>query len=591
MIAPVCSPKPPSPQPQIIHPQPKPSLDFSTRKQGISPTEKHPLPEAFFSPTRSSIAARWARATRVWLWMLVVVCAPSAVYAVNAEEEQSLKRAFRFLGRWLPDSAEPLLQPLLKRYPKEPTLLRAMARLRFLQGRYSEAKQLYEASTPKDALKEDPNYASLLSALKISQNYEYHETKHFRIGFVKGSQEAAIAPYLADALERARTRLGKVFGYYPPDKVRVDLLSEALELAALSPLTEADILRTGTIALCKYNRIMLTSPRSLFKGYRWLDTAVHEFSHLLINRITEGVPIWLHEGLARYAETLWRQDSPAKLGPYSESLLAKALEDEKLVPFEKMHPSMAKLPSQEMAAQAYAQVYTVILYLVHRKGKIAIPQLLQTIHQGAPVPDAVARIAGLPFDDFLEAWKRYMKQQKLRYIAGIMPKKHVIKGHAPQKSKEQKDRERNLWFKPTTAKELGDRHLRLGEMLRRYARYQAALFEYRKAEHYLKDRDPSLQNKMALALFALRRYEEIITTLKPTLALYPSDVTTYVHLGRAYYHLQRLKEARHAFEQAVQINPFHPTIHTYLVRIYQTLGEQALLRQARDIIAILRNNK
>lgn len=532
---------------------------------------------------------RWAWTGLALVWLCFGLFTPHTAHAVNAEEELSLKRAFRFLGRWLPNDAEPLLQPLLKRYPKEPTLQRAMARLRFLQGRYSEAKQLYEASTKKEILKENADYTSLLAALKISSTYQYHESKHFRIGFVKGSQEAAIAPYLADALERARTRLGKLFGYYPPDKIRVDLLSEALELAAMSPLTEADILRTGTIALCKYNRIMLTSPRSLFKGYRWLDTAVHEFTHLLINRITEGVPIWLHEGLARYAETLWRQDNPAKLGPYSESLLAKAFQDDKLVPFEKMHPSMAKLPSQEMAAQAYAQVYTVILYLVHRKGRSALPQLLQTIHQGVPVPDAVGRTAGLSFDDFLGGWKRYMKQQKLRYIAGIMPKKHVIKGHEPKKSKEQKDRERNLWYKPTTAKELGNRHLRLGEMLRRYARYQAALFEYRKAEHYLKDRDPSLQNKMALALFALRRYEEIITTLKPTLTLYPSDVTTYVHLGRAYYHLQRPKESRQAFEQALQINPFHPSIHTYLVRIYQTLGEQALLRQARDILTLLRN--
>ncbi|MCB9640553.1 MAG: tetratricopeptide repeat protein [Myxococcales bacterium] len=509
------------------------------------------------------------------------------VHAVNSYEQENLNKAFRFLARWQPDAAEPLLKPILARYPKDQVLLRTMARLRYLQGRYQDAKKLYEASDTKERLGGDSTYQSLVSTIKITKTYKYLETKHFRIGYPQGSQEAAIAHYLGDALELAYTRLGKIFGYHPPDKVRVDLLSEALELADMSPLTQADIIRTGTIALCKYNRIMLTSPRSLVKGYRWLDTAVHEFTHLLINRVTDGVPIWLHEGLARYGETLWRQDIPSKLSPYSESLLALALKENKLVPFEKMHPSMAKLPSQEMAAQAYAQVYTVILYLVHLKGQSAIKQALQKISKDTKVPVAVGETAGMPFEKFLVAWEGYMREQKLQYIAGLMPKKHIIKGHEPKKSKEQKKRERNLWYKPTTSKELGKRYLRLGEMMRRFGRYQAALFEYRKAQHYLKDRDPGLQNKMALSLMALRKYEEVITTLKPSLRLYPSNVTTFVHLGRAYYHMQHLKEARKAFEEANQINPFHPTIHKYLARIYQSLGQVSLQKRERQIMATL----
>ena len=57
-------------------------------------------------------------------------------------------------------------------------------------------------------------------------------------------------------------------------------------------LTEEEIKTSGTIALCKYNRLMITSPRDLVYGYGWADTVAHELIHLLINRRSRNtVPI------------------------------------------------------------------------------------------------------------------------------------------------------------------------------------------------------------------------------------------------------------------------------------------------------------
>ncbi|SVC79051.1 uncharacterized protein METZ01_LOCUS331905, partial [marine metagenome] len=33
-----------------------------------------------------------------------------------------------------------------------------------------------------------------------------------------------------------------------------------------------DIATSGTVALCKYNRIMIISPGSLVRGYNWMDS-------------------------------------------------------------------------------------------------------------------------------------------------------------------------------------------------------------------------------------------------------------------------------------------------------------------------------
>src|SRR5690606_21850179 len=131
-------------------------------------------------------------------------------------------------------------------------------------------------------------------------------------------------------------------------------------LANVSTLTVQEIETSGTIALCKFNRLMVTSPKALARGYSWLDTLAHELIHLVISEKSKNtVPIWLHEGLAKYSESLWRDGVPGlALDPASENLLASAVKKNDLVTFEQMHPSMAKLPSQEKTALAFAEVFT-----------------------------------------------------------------------------------------------------------------------------------------------------------------------------------------------------------------------------------------
>ena len=45
----------------------------------------------------------------------------------------------------------------------------------------------------------------------------------------------------------------------------------------------------------------------LTTGYDWLDTVSHEYVHLVVSRKSRNtVPIWMHEGLAKYLESRWR---------------------------------------------------------------------------------------------------------------------------------------------------------------------------------------------------------------------------------------------------------------------------------------------
>ena len=71
---------------------------------------------------------------------------------------------------------------------------------------------------------------------------------------------------------------------------------------------------------------MIVSPKALVRGYPWLDTLTHEYTHYIVSRVSRNsVPIWLHEGLAKFEERRWRGPSGGGLPPAMDNLLSQAL--------------------------------------------------------------------------------------------------------------------------------------------------------------------------------------------------------------------------------------------------------------------------
>lgn len=521
--------------------------------------------------------------------MLCLLLTLSSWSPAVAGKSGDLVKAEKALQRWRAYEADKLLKPYLKDTFQSSRFLYTLARTRFFQGRYKEAiTHLKRITSDENKLRLYPLYLAVKAAYKVTKNYRKVQSPHFTILYPPG-MDKVLVPYAIQALEKAYRELGDLYGYRPPTRVRVEFLSTALNLADMSPLTEGDIVRTGTIALCKYNRLMITSPRALYRGYRWLDTLIHEYTHLVINRVVSGIPIWLHEGLARFSETLWRTPKPQKYSPYAETLLARAIKKNKLVPFKKMHPSMAKLPSQEEASLAYAQVFSLIKFFVKQNGRSAIARVLHGVHKGAKIPKAFEAVVRVKFNQYLELWKEDIRQQKLKEYNDIAPEKKVLKGLRPKKKKKKK--EKSFWFRPKAPKELGARFLQLAELLRMRKRYKAALVEYLKAEKYWKNLQPKLQNKIAKTYFLLKKHKHAIPHLKDSLKLHPNRVATYVNLGRAYFALRQYKEAIRNFQVATHINPFHPLIHSHLSVIYRKQGKEKMAHRAQKSLQLIRNGR
>jgi tetratricopeptide (TPR) repeat protein len=126
-------------------------------------------------------------------------------------------------------------------------------------------------------------------------------------------------------------------------------------------------------------------------------------------------------------------------------------------------------------------------------------------------------------------------------------------------------------------------HMRLGDRIRQRGRERAAVAEYRRAL----DKDPYspyLLNKLAGTLISQGQFEPALQHLERARVLEPDYVTTYTHLGRLHVAQQNFAQARLALEEAIQLNPFDPSIHQYLADIYRRLDLQDKARQEQDVL-------
>ena len=501
----------------------------------------------------------------------LLAIAPTA----HAEPSFSVPEVDHLLEEMELEQAEAAIVEYEAEAPLSPDTLYLRSRMLFFVGRYTDALEYVDqalmlSETP-------PRYLSAHRALVAAtveevQGYSEHRTEdgHFVILYQPGRDEVLV-DYAEETLEAAYREIGADFGYFPPEPVRVEFYPRTVSLANVSSLSQEAIETSGTIALCKYNRLMVTSPRSMVRGYGWRDTLSHEYVHLVVQRLTGSrVPIWLHEGLAKFEESRWRGERRG-LPPSNQDLLARRLEADNLITFEQMHPSMALLPSQEDTGTAFAEVYTVVEYLTQEHGIEALRALVWAIHEGEDVDEAIETVTSLRFDRFIDGWERHLREREYRRL----PSDYVDEMQFMPSDAEDDAPDDLAGIEHDEAKDL----MHLGQLLRARNRVEASITEYRKAEALIGSDNPLLQNWMARALLDLDRAEEAVTALGEAAEFYPTFYPTYLHLGEAYLDLERATEALPHLVEAASINPFDPEVHRQLSRAYNALGltEQAEL--------------
>jgi tetratricopeptide (TPR) repeat protein len=494
---------------------------------------------------------------------------PALTWGTRQQEEPETEVANEgevLLERWQAEAARQWAEKRLASEPQNPAWRFLLGEALFDLGRYAEALETFDSLLKVAPHPRIQAYREFVAqTIQSTATLQPIETAHFRI-FLDPDKDAALAPYVADVLEQSYQRLGEIFRFTPTEKMRVDI-----EVS-------------GAIGICKFNKIMLLSPRNLARGYRWTDALSHEYIHYIVVQLSHNrAPIWLHEGIAKYFESAWRLPQGAWLDRRSESLLAHALRHNSFVGFKNMDPSLVKLDTTYQVQLAYAEASSAIDFIVKQRGAeglLGVLQALQQTQEGGAA-EAVARVMDMAFDTFQEQWRQFLVTKQLQEYQGV----HLPRFELKQEGKMPTD-ELQQELQSNTAR----LHARLGDRLRQNGRAPAAAAEYRRAltqDPY----SPYLLNKLASVLMAQGEWQQALPHLQRAQQLSSDDAATYTNMGRLYVALQDHAQARAALLEAVQINPFDPAVHMYLAESYRQLGEADKAQQEQQLFETLQRTQ
>ncbi len=333
---------------------------------------------------------------------------------------------------------------------------------------------------------------------------------------------------------------------------------------------------------------MAVTPRVLPRGYSWLDTLSHEFIHHVVGMKSHNtVPIWLQEGLARFQEGRWRSPEPTPLGAYGGGLLNWALKkpEERLVTFEQMSPLVAKLPSADKTALAFAEVHMAVGFMHAKTGYAGLQKLMTLMRDGQSDRAAVEAVSGMPFARFEIEWRGFAKASALppALSPDDLPSlfDFAMRVSAGRPEAEEEGGASDVRNKRAA------QFVRLGEMMRERQRTQAALVEYTKAVSVLERPDPIVHVKFARLLIDAGKLDEAEKVLLDVRKYHPETLACLLNLGRIYKARNDVERAIAHFTEALRENPFHPEIHAALFELYEARGDTAARERERKAIAIL----
>jgi tetratricopeptide (TPR) repeat protein len=472
--------------------------------------------------------------------------------------------------------------------PGDPLRPWAEALMQFHYGDYEAAfGALPEdaASAPAPGLAWLPT--RILAARETTRDFLERREQNFVYRFAPGA-DAILVDYAIEALEGQRAAMARVVGVAPARPVVIEFFPSVPAFVAASGLPAEWVETTNTVAICKWDRMLVLSPMNMGRGYPWKDTIAHEYVHLVLSRASANrAPIWLQEGSAKVMESWWRKGpKPGRLElePYSETLLAKGRDEGDLIPFADMHPSMAALPSAEAASLAFAEVATAVDFLLGELGEGGYRRIIEQTSLHGDAMRAVDEVMGLGGGGFEKRWLRWLGGQPLRARANIARLDEPLEAGAAGKSDTEDDELDAVLLAHRGMQDL----TRVGDMLRQRGHLRAALVEYQKAAASEPFHSPKLANKQARTLAGLGELDFARDVLEESVALYPEFTPTVTLLSELAMQVGDTASAETHAWQAIGLNPFDPTPHVVLAQVYEAVGRAEEAQREKTVLSVLK---
>jgi hypothetical protein len=343
-----------------------------------------------------------------------------------------------------------------------------------------------------------------------------------------------LTPLIVETVVRARETLTRDLGVSWAKPTRVTVVRDLMSLAAMTGLPLQAAQTTGTVAVAKWGRVTLLSPRASEHGFPWRDTLAHELTHLAVTHASgDRAPLWLQEGIAKREESRWRSPGPFDDRPSPDAVTIRGFELGLALPLDQLGPSIAMLPSPDAAMVAFAEVTSFVRYLAANAGPEALPRLLDAIRH-APDPDTALRDSS---GADLHAWDARWRADLTGRPHEPLPAIYGLGAVTPD------------------LRELRQR-VRLAELLYGRSHPAAALAELDHVSGEAASRDPSLRTLRASVLGALGRKSDGEREVRDPWEVASSFAPWWAIRGRWEREDGDGAHADESFVEAVGISPF-----------------------------------
>ncbi len=207
----------------------------------------------------------------------------------------------------------------------------------------------------------------------------------------------SFAQELMAATQQALARLAEDTGAELEKPIRLYIYASVLDLhgAMIYPHEW-----TGGAAFTRYGTIVIgIAPDDLYWGKR---AVAHELAHLVIHQMVlnpySGLPKWLDEGLAVYAEEVAAIEYTAYLN--------QAIVEDNLLSVRSLSSPFSVYAAE--ATLSYAQSYSLVEFLISSYGQGKMLELLNTFRQGSSYDAALDRAYGFDTDGLDTLWREYV---------------------------------------------------------------------------------------------------------------------------------------------------------------------------------------
>jgi len=229
-------------------------------------------------------------------------------------------------------------------------------------------------------------------------------SEHLRVLY--WPQHDDLARLARETGEQTLTRLRRLLDVQPQERIDVHIVRSQAEFDRLTG-SRGSTWIVGQ-ALVGQGRVVVkpVGPQRL------PGLLAHELTHVMLDlgmgAAGRNLPRWLHEGVAQYAAGEWaRADA---------QIIAHAALGGELLALDELDPAFEG--KQEQVSLAYAQSYTLVVYLSSLRPALGVAPLLDEIKQGQDVRTALARAYGKPVAQIERDW---LDNIRTAYLVEALP--------------------------------------------------------------------------------------------------------------------------------------------------------------------------